>query len=208
VSGAREALEALARRFALVAVVSGRGLEDLRRRIRARGVVLAGAYGRERSDHGLRRQTEGWETVSVAASAAVRKLPGVILERKGAGVALHYRTAPEHADAVAEIANVLAREFDLEIRPGRKVVELVVPGPGKGDAVAAMISEKGLDRVLVAGDDWGDLEAFAAVRSMGVTAVVVAISSSEAPPDLASLADVVVEDPDAFVSMLAELAAD
>ena len=186
--------------------MSGRGLEDLRRRIRTRGVVLAGAYGRERSDHDRRRQTEGWETVSIAASAAVGKLDGVILERKGAGIALHYRTAPEHADAVAEIAGVLAREFDLEIRPGRKVVELVVPGPGKGEAIAAMISEKKLDRVLVAGDDWGDLDAFNAVRESPAEAVVVAIVSDEGPPDLATHADVVVDSPEAFVAMLAELA--
>jgi trehalose 6-phosphate phosphatase len=206
VPGAIDAMEALTKRFALVAIVSGRSLEDLRMRIKARGVLLAGAYGRDRSDRQLRRQTEGWETVSVAASVAIRGLDGVVLERKGAGIALHYRAAPHHADAVAEIAAVLAREFDLEVRPGRKVFELVVPGPAKGDAVTALIEQHRLSRALVAGDDWGDLDAFGSVRSTGVEAVIVAVSSDEAPPDLESEADLIVDGPPALVALLSELA--
>jgi trehalose 6-phosphate phosphatase len=207
VEGAEEALEALAERFGLVGVVSGRSLEDLKARIRPRGVLLAGAYGRERSDRPMRRATEGWETVSIAANATARTLPGVHVERKGSGVALHFREAPTRADDVREAAETLAAEFGLEIRPGRMVVELVTPGPGKGDAILSLMSHYGLEHALVAGDDWGDLDAFQKVREAGVDVVIVAVVSEEAPPGLVEDADLVLATPDEFVSFLQELAA-
>ncbi|MEX2393646.1 MAG: trehalose-phosphatase [Actinomycetota bacterium] len=205
VRGAREALQALAERYALVAIVSGRALEDLRKRIGVQGVVLAGAYGRERSDRKGRRATEGWETVAFAASAGVGHLDGVVIERKGAGIAMHFRASPEHSDAVHGLASDLAAEYGLEVRPGRKVVELVVPGPGKGDAIVGLIAERGLERVLVAGDDWGDLDAFSALREQGHDAVIAAVASEEAPPGLTDLADVVVAGPPQLVALLAQL---
>src|SRR5262245_18291434 len=108
IPGAEETLSDLARTFALVAVVSGRTLEDLKTRLRPPGVLLAGSYGRERSDRPLRRATEGWETVSIAANATARTLPGVHVERKGTGVALHYRSVPHRETEVLEAAGVLA----------------------------------------------------------------------------------------------------
>jgi trehalose 6-phosphate phosphatase len=206
VRGAREALQALSERYALVAIVSGRSLEDLRRRIGLLPVVLAGAYGRERSDRKGRRATEGWETVAFAASAGVADLDGVEIERKGAGIAMHFRAAPEHGDAVHALASDLATEFGLEVRTGRKAVELVVPGPGKGDAIVELIAERGLKRVLVAGDDWGDLDAFVAIKEAGQDAVIVAVASEEAPPGLTDHADVVVAGPPQLVALLAQLA--
>ena len=205
--GAAEALEALAQRYALVAVVSGRSLEDLRGRIRPRGVLLCGSYGRERSTATIRRQTEGWETVAIAAKAAARLMPGVFVERKGAGIALHFRDAPDLSDEIREMAETLASEFGLEIRPGRKVFELVAPGPGKGEAILALIDEGGLDRVLVAGDDWGDLDAFRLLRAAGVDAVIVAVVSEEAPPGLTDDADLVLDGPDELVGFLQDLGA-
>jgi trehalose 6-phosphate phosphatase len=205
--GAGQALESLADAYALVAIVSGRSLEDLKTRLRPRGVLLAGAYGRERSDSPTRRATEGWETVGVAASATVAKLPGVRLERKGAGIALHYRQAPEAAEDVRKAAELLAREFELEIRPGRRVVELVVPGPGKGDAMVKLAGEKGLETVFVAGDDAADLEAFLMVRAQPIRSVIAAVSSEEAPEGLTDQADFVFARPDELVSFFEELVA-
>ena len=208
VEGAEETLEELAERFGLVAVVSGRSLEDLKSRVRPRGVVLAGAYGRERSDRPVRRPTEGWETVAIAAKAMARTIPGVRAEVKGSGVALHFREAPSRADEVRDAAETLAAEFGLEIRPGRMVVELVTPGPGKGDAILVLMADRGIERALVAGDDWGDLEAFHRLREAGTDVVVIAVASEEAPPGLADDADLVLTSPDEFVTFLQELAAD
>lgn len=208
VGGASEVLEALAQRFAIVAVVSGRALDDLRSRLNVPGVILGGSYGRERSDRSAaRRATEGWETVAAAAVTMTRDLPGVVLERKGSGIALHFRQDPEQAEAVKECADVLAREFSLDLRPGRMVVELVQPGPGKGEAVAKLAAERELHAALVSGDDVGDVEAFEWARTSPIRSVVVGVVSEEAPADLAALADLVVPGPVEFVQFLRRLAA-
>jgi trehalose 6-phosphate phosphatase len=208
VPGAEDLLRDLKERFALVAIVSGRSLEDLRRLVSVPGLLLAGAYGRERSDRVVRRKTEGWETVGVAAKAAVSKLDGVEIERKGAGVALHFRNGPAHGEAVREIATILAREFSLDLRPGRMVYELVVPGPGKGDAIVALMENKGLEHALVAGDDLADVEAFHMVRDRGLPAVIVAVASAESPPGVTEAADIVVQGPDELVVLLRGLVED
>jgi trehalose 6-phosphate phosphatase len=208
VPGARETLEALAERFGFVAVVTGRALEDVRRRLQPSGVVLAGSYGRERSDRAQgRRPVEGWETVAAAAGAMVTELAGVVLERKGAGIALHYRAGPEFETEVRRAAERLAADFGLEILPGRLVVELVLPGPKKGDAVATLVAERNLSTVLIAGDDVADLEAFGWARAADVRSVLVAVSSEEAPPTLEAAADLVVAAPSEVVAFLRELLA-
>jgi trehalose 6-phosphate phosphatase len=205
VEGAEDVLRDLKERFGLVAIVSGRSLEDLRRLVPVQGLLLAGAYGRERSDRIVRRQTEGWETVGIAAQAAVGNLEGVEVERKGAGVALHFRNGPTHGEAVREIATILAHEFSLDLRGGRMVYELVVPGPGKGDAIVAMIEDRGLDHALIAGDDLADVEAFHMVRDRALPAVIVAVTSEESPPGVTEDADIVVESPGELVVLLKQL---
>jgi trehalose 6-phosphate phosphatase len=208
VTGAQDALTELTHLFGLVAVVSGRSLEDLRGRLRPPGVVLAGSYGRERSDRSTRRRpTEGWETVSVATAAAIASLPGVVLERKGAGVALHYRGAPHLETAVQEIAERTAAEFGLELMKGRLVAELVRPGPGKDDAIGALCEEHSLTTVFIAGDDVADLAAFRWARASGLRSVLVAVMSDESPPGLEAEADIVVPGPAQIVALLRRLAA-
>lgn len=208
VVGASETLEGLAERFGLVGVVTGRALEDVRRRFHPSGVVLAGSYGRERSDRSQgRRPVEGWETVAAAAGAMVAGLPGVVLERKGAGIALHYRAGPKFEPEVRRAAERLAADFELEVLHGRLGVELVRPGPKKGDAIAALVTERSLSTVLIAGDDIADLEAFTWARSADIKRVLVAVRSEEAPPTLEAAADLVVSGPSEVVAFLVELLA-
>ena len=206
VPGAVETLEALARHFGLVAVVTGRALEDVNRRLHANGVVIAASYGRERSDRVVgRRPVEGWAVVAAAAQAVVAPLDGVVLERKGAGVALHYRAAPAYEPEVRRAAEHLAADFELEILHGRLVVELVRPGPKKADAIETFVAERDLSAVLIAGDDVADLEAFMWAREAKVPSVLVAVASEEAPPALAGTADLVVDSPGEVVVLLREL---
>lgn len=133
-------------------------------------------------------------------------LPGVVLERKGAGVALHYRGAPGLEVAVRDRAAILAREFELDLLYGRLVAELVQPGPGKADAIATIVAEHDLEAFLVAGDDVADLEAFEWARRADVRSVLVAVTSEEAPPGLETTADIVLEGPAELVALLKRLA--
>ncbi|MFF9853592.1 trehalose-phosphatase [Streptomyces litmocidini] len=223
--GAVAALAALAPRVASVAVVTGRpagvavryggfagipGLEHL---------VVLGHYGAERWD-----AVTG--TVRAAAPhpgvASVRaELPGFLdragawqgvwIEEKGRAVAVHTRRAqdPEGAfEALKGPLGELAVAHGLVLEPGRMVLELRPPGMDKGVALAKYVREVGAGSVLYAGDDLGDLPAFAAVeklRSDGTPGVLVCSGSTEVP-ELADRADLAVRGPAGVVEFLTGLA--
>ncbi|MEU6625798.1 trehalose-phosphatase [Streptomyces litmocidini] len=223
--GAVAALAELAPRVASVAVVTGRpagvavryggfaGVPGLER------LVVLGHYGAERWD-----AVTG--TVQAAAPhpgvAAVRAelpgfldragaWPGVWIEEKGRAVAVHTRRAqdPEGAfEALRGPLGELAVAHGLVLEPGRMVLELRPPGMDKGVALATYVREVGAGSVLYAGDDLGDLPAFAAVeklRSDGTPGVLVCSGSTEVP-ELADRADLAVQGPAGVVAFLTELA--
>ncbi|GGM03390.1 trehalose 6-phosphate phosphatase [Streptomyces fumigatiscleroticus] len=223
--GAVPALAGLAPRVAAVAVVTGRpagvavrhggfagvpGLEHL---------VVLGHYGAER-----------WDAVSGTVSApaphpgvaAVRaELPGFLdrigawqgtwIEEKGRAVAVHTRRAADPQAAFellrAPLAELAARH-GLIVEPGRMVLELRPPGMDKGVALEEYAREIGAGSVLYAGDDLGDLPAFAAVdklRSDGTPGLLVCSGSDEVA-ELRERADLVVDGPQGVVGLLRALA--
>ncbi|MEU0430562.1 trehalose-phosphatase [Streptomyces sp. NPDC006290] len=220
------ALAALAPKVASVAVVTGRpagvavrhggfagvpGLEHL---------VVLGHYGAERWDAVSGTVTAPAPHPGVAAVRA--ELPGFLdrigawqgtwIEEKGRAVAVHTRRAedPQAAfEALREPLAELAARHGLIVEPGRMVLELRPPGMDKGVALMEYVREVGAEAVLYAGDDLGDLPAFAAVdklRSDGVPGLLVCSGSSEVG-ELAERADLVVDGPAGVVHLLAALAA-
>lgn len=203
-----ELLASLAETFGLVAVVSGRPTEYLRRLLQARGVEVFGLYGLEAVDApGGAVRAALPEVERVAAT-----VPGARVEDKGASVAVHYRGAPDTASAeaqlVARIGEVAGRH-GLKVMPGKMVLELAPAEiPGKGHIVLREVSRRGLARCLYAGDDLADMHAFAALdelRAGGVEAVKVAVRSDETPEELLRSADLVVDGPSALVRLLRDL---
>ncbi|MCU4186899.1 trehalose-phosphatase [Acidiferrimicrobium sp. IK] len=211
--GSAEVLSALAARLALVAVVSGRPASYLTRHLPdARGVVLAGLYGLERVVDGRVVESDEarrWRpVVAEVADRAEREAPaGVTVERKGSSVALHVRTAPQHAGWIERFAEHAAGGSGLVAHPGRMSVELRPPtGGDKGSVVEELGAS--LSRVAFLGDDRGDLPAFAALerlRAGGVTTLAVAVDSTEAPAELLAAADVVAAGPAAVLEALRTL---
>src|SRR5436309_951640 len=85
----------------------------------------------------------------------------------GASVALHYRLAPDPAEAghrLAAAAAAIARRHGLKVLPGKMVLELAPPEvPGKGAVVLREVRRRGLAGALFAGDDRADVDAFIAL---------------------------------------------
>ncbi len=134
------------------------------------------------------------------------------VEDKGASLAVHYRQAPDPADARAALLHSLtpiASAGGLELIEGKMVLELVPPGrPMKGGAVERLAGEHELDAVLYAGDDHADLDAFEALDRLaadGVRAVKVAVRGAETPEVLLAGADIVVEGQPELVALLRSL---
>jgi trehalose 6-phosphate phosphatase len=215
-----EALAVLAElvpRMGRVAIVSGRPVEFLRRRVPIPGIALAGLYGLERAFDGERvvdeRVIPYLAGVAAAADEADARLPGILVERKAdIAVTLHWRQAADRADEVCAVAEDLAARYGLDApQRGRKAVELRPPVPtDKGTIVERLVD--GYAVAAFAGDDAGDLPAFAALTRLTEVgrldaAVNVGVASPEAPPALFDAVDVVVDGPDGLVVLLDAVAA-
>jgi trehalose 6-phosphate phosphatase len=194
----RAQLRRLVERYALVACVSGRSGEEARRLVGVEGLVYVGVHGLE-----LAPEAERWRE----ALRPFAQLDWPWLEDKGLTVALHWREAAEEQAARAELEGVAERaeEAGLEVRWGRKVLELRPPVEAdKGTAVRTLLEERGLRRALYAGDDTTDLDAFRGLDGLEV-AVRIAVASPEAPPGLREAADLVVASPAELLELLRQL---
>ena len=217
IRGAGRALERLARRYAAVAVVSGRPVKFLAKQLHARKVRLVGLYGvEERVGRNLRVLPE----VNAARAAIDRSVErlraelsseeGVFIEHKGLAVSVHFRRArdPQSAlDRADPIVEKVAQEEGLaSVTRGKLVLEISPPvRVDKGSVVERVIEEKRLGGALVVGDDVGDLPMFRALDGLE-RAIRVAVASNEAPPDLIAAADHVVGSPIELMDLLKSLA--
>lgn len=96
---------------------------------------------------------------------------GLLLEDKGAALALHYRNAPGAAGDAQEIMTRLARAAgeQFHVQHGKMVLELKPAGQDKGTAILQFMQEQPFaGRIPVfAGDDVTDEDGFVAVNRLG-----------------------------------------
>lgn len=198
-------LARLVRRLDVVAVVSGRPSDQVRELVDVDGVVIVGTHGLE-DERPI--TTEVLDEIRAAAVAV-----GAWVEQKGAAAAVHFRGLEDPETAEAALAGRLAdiaATHDLEVLPGKRILELAPAGrPRKGGAVERIARARELEAVLFAGDDVGDLDAFAALERLGTLGVwTCAVVSREpgAPPEVEAAADLVVDGPTGIASLLAAIA--
>jgi len=173
-------LQRLCRRLGgRVAIVSGRSLADLRRHVPAGDIGFSGSHGLElQLADGTQvplHQPRGLRQVRDEVHLFAGKRDGLLVEEKPAGVALHYRRAPDEEPAVTRFMEELGGRHALLVQRGRMVVELRPPGADKGDAVRALMAQEGFAgaKPIFAGDDLTDEHAFEAVAAMGGAGVLV-----------------------------------
>ena len=223
-SGAVEALASLAASIGRLAVITGRGAEDVVRLgglERVPGLRVLGHYGLEEWRDGALTSP----SPSPAVDEVRRRLPdllagapeGVHVEDKKHSIVVHTRPTADPAQALADLApklQALADEAGLETVPGRFVVELRPRGVDKGSALRELVTSYDARSVVYVGDDLGDLAAFDAVESLrtnggvpGVTVASVDPTLEDSPRELAARADLVLAGPTAVVQWLTALAA-
>ena len=162
-----------------LAIVSGRALDDLRSHLGGAGAVLSGSHGTELHYADGRRIPVAVPPGLAAARDEIRRFAaggeGLLVEDKPAGVALHYRLAPEReAEAAAFLAS-LAERSGLALQRGKMVAELRPLGTDKGAAVRRLMGEPPFAgaRPVFVGDDLTDEDAFRAAESLGGAGVLV-----------------------------------
>jgi trehalose-phosphatase len=130
----RRLLAAIARSGALLGIVSGRGIADVRFRVGLRGIWYVGAHGFFILSPGnrlfvlaTRKERESIRRIERYLARNLRGLPGIWLEPKVASVAVHYRAAPHRSAARAErlIGDLQTRYPGVSLLPGKKVWELL-----------------------------------------------------------------------------------
>ena len=221
--GARAALAELSGRFAVVGCISGRRANDARELVGVDGIAYAGNHGLElllpgeeepRLDPSLRDRESAAADFLASVDADGLSTVGLRAEDKGPIQALHWRGADDESGAESrarEIAIAAGRE-GLETRWGRKVLELrPAGGGGKEAAVGAMLAEGGIKAAIYGGDDRTDVDAFERLHEMRdqgrlEAAACVGILSPEAPSELAEQADLTVDGPAGWLTILRALA--
>ncbi len=221
--GAAAALQRITARIGTVAIITGRparvavALAGLT--ANAGNLLVLGHYGFERWDGRTGQVTT--PTPPAGLALARRQLPdvlaaagapaGTVIEDKDLALAVHVRRTADPAAALQGLHAPLLRlatTTGLHLEPGRMVLELRPQGMDKGSALIALVAERNARSVLVAGDDLGDLAAFAAVddlRARGIAGVTVWSASPEVP-SLAERTDLAVDGPAGVIALLHAIA--
>lgn len=160
-----------------LAIVSGRSIEDVDRVLHGVAPCVAGLHGQEHRTLET-RSTAAPSKAMADALVTVRKLTdgGVLdamVENKGAGIALHYRRNPEHAEFVRRVADEIAAIHGLRTVHGKMVAELTSSDTSKGQAIFKFLQDSTFAgrRPVAVGDDITDEDAFSAARKLGGFAV-------------------------------------
>ena len=162
-----------------LAIVSGRSATEVEELLSPLQLDIAGSHGLETRTGGgamrLARRPDILDSVASKLRSLARQHPGVLVEEKPLGVALHYRQAPDAEPACREAIARLADLADLEVQPGKMVLELRPRGSDKGAAVLAMMTGSRFagTRPIYLGDDLTDEPAFAAAETLGGVGVLV-----------------------------------
>jgi trehalose 6-phosphate phosphatase len=165
-----------------VALISGRTIADLDRLFDDPTLALAGMHGCERRDargalHVAPVAVEQLAEVRAGLQRLTARHPGLMIEDKGAGLALHFQRAPELEHQlraeVALLAAPLVPKFAL--LDGHAVIEVKPAAHTKETAVAEFMNEepfRGRQPIFI-GDDQTDYGGFAAVRRFDGLAIAV-----------------------------------
>jgi trehalose 6-phosphate phosphatase len=165
-----------------VALVSGRTIESLDLLLGSAGLPVAGLHGCERRDargtlHVASVAREQLSEVREGLQRLVARHPGLLLEDKGAGLALHFLKARElEHELRAEVALLAAPLVPrFTVLDGHAVIEVKPAAHTKDSAVTSFMEEppfRGRVPIFI-GDDQTDYDGFAAVRRHDGLAIAV-----------------------------------
>jgi trehalose 6-phosphate phosphatase len=152
-------LERLGRIFPL-AIVSGRGVDDLRDRLPFQPRYIVGSHGAENPWRSDANPPALLDPMRDRLAEHVQDLAhaGVTVEDKGRSIALHYRLARDRGLA-HEVVDYFARTLQpgLSAFGGKMVMNIVAAGaPDKAEAVVRLLEHSGAKVAIFLGDDVND----------------------------------------------------
>jgi trehalose 6-phosphate phosphatase len=214
----RETIEALAA-TTLVAIVSGRDLDDVRSKIAVEGLAYAGSHGFDiRHPDGNRHQLAAdhvavLDEAEAALTPLLAELPGARLERKRFAIAVHDRRVSDAAvrQRIGEVVReVGAAHEQLRVTGGKRIHELRPDIDwDKGKAIEALMVDLGAEdrQPIYLGDDLTDEDGFRAVNDHGGFGIVVRGEDDDRETLAAAMLDT-TDDARTFLDQLREIARD
>ena len=205
----RQLLAEVAKRYGVVACVSGRRASEARAMVSVGTISYLGSHGAELLRAGwtqpvLDENVAHWarrvQEFGREADTAELRRQRVRIEDKGLIVAFHWRGAPDEDAARAGIDAIAARAESAGLRThwGRKVLEVRPPVRiDKGVGISTFLAEEDVDIALYAGDDRTDLDAFRALAELAEEGRLkrvlrVGVYSDEGPDEISSESDFVI----------------
>ncbi|MGP4016582.1 trehalose-phosphatase [Saccharopolyspora sp. 5N708] len=184
--GSRQVLQALAE-LCPVAILSGRDLQDVRRRVRVDGLWYAGSHGFELAgptdepivQHDGELALPDLDEAERLLTIELETVAGVMVDRKRFALAVHYRNVrPDVVDHVIATVHRIGDALPtLRTTHGRRVVELL-PNIAwdKGRALRWLLARLGFTgpdvTPVFAGDDYTDEDALHEIHDDGIGVVV------------------------------------
>jgi trehalose 6-phosphate phosphatase len=159
-----------------LALISGRSIADIDALFEPLRFAVAGQHGAERrsadgSTHFHAPLASRLQGPAVELRRFAQEHAGLLLEEKGASLALHFRNNPRAAGLVErEARRVLAALGDeFELQAGKFVFEVKPSGKDKGTAIAEFMAEPPFAgrRPVFVGDDLTDEFGFDLVNRIG-----------------------------------------
>ncbi|WP_375458066.1 trehalose-phosphatase [uncultured Enterovirga sp.] len=192
--GLRNTLTDLQQRLGgALAIVTGRTITDVDGLLPDLGLDICGLHGLELRVGSHMSRPAGLAELGPEIAALRTRLagyPGVVVEDKRVGVAVHWRMAPEAAGEAAAAAAELALRLGpgYRLQDGKAVREIVPAHAGKGGGVRALMAYPpylGRKPAFV-GDDRTDEDGFAAVNALGGLSVKIGQGATAAAHRIAS----------------------
>jgi len=168
-----------------VVIISGRSLEDLRKRVGVSDITYVGNHGLEIEYPGGRHKemlssarTRELKSITQNLQNALKEIPGIFLEEKGPILSVHYRNVPQEFSQ--QIRHAIEEELDpwksrWKIASGKMVFE-IQPNVDfhKGKAVREILETFPSVEFLpiYLGDDQTDESAFRVLKGHGISVFI------------------------------------
>lgn len=179
-------LKKIVRKALPLGIVTGRSIQDIKKRIKLKKIIYAGDHGFEIQSKELSfrypiasEYKKAIQEIMIKIKKQLFPIEGVILQQKEYSTSIHYRRVessdlPSFRNKVKSILTPYLQSGRVKIFPGKKVYEIKPPVEwDKGKAVEKIIAElKSKNNLsdlspLYIGDDVTDEDAFRSVNRLG-----------------------------------------
>ena len=157
-----------------LSLISGRSIAEIDRIFAPARFPSAGSHGAELrfdGDAANPAPAEFPEAILQRARQFAEEHDGLLVEKKRAGLALHYRRAPQLETDCRDFAAGLMRELgpDFRLIDGKMVLEIAPRSHHKGEAIRELLQHRPFHgrRPVFVGDDVTDEDGFRVVNDLG-----------------------------------------